>query len=196
MALAHLVPIASILLGAAAGAGDTASGVFRSLVATGRSRASLFLARVPAGLMLVIPLAAVAFAMVAFVGKAFADGGPTPSWTLILETGLWIELQAVMLYLLANGFASLTGSRFTTVGVLLALVLVATPLIEQISWMPNLRQAVLGVPLDQLRPKGLDAGVGGSSVLVMTVTAICIDLVAWAALSIGIGCWRTTKRDA
>ena len=41
-------PVAAILIGAEAGAGDLAAGVFRDNVLTGRSRTALFLARIPA----------------------------------------------------------------------------------------------------------------------------------------------------
>ena len=54
--LCGLGMVAAILIGATAGAGDLSSGVFRELVATGRSRRALYLARVPAGLALVVPL--------------------------------------------------------------------------------------------------------------------------------------------
>jgi hypothetical protein len=43
----QLGSIAAILIGSTAGAGDVASGFFRTLVVTGRSRAALFAARIP-----------------------------------------------------------------------------------------------------------------------------------------------------
>ena len=45
-------PLAAILIGVEAGAGDIAAGVFRDLVVTGRSRLALFASRVPAALAL------------------------------------------------------------------------------------------------------------------------------------------------
>jgi hypothetical protein len=53
--------IAAAALGAAAGTTDLSDGMFRHLVITGRSRLALYLARIPAGLAIVIPLVAVAF---------------------------------------------------------------------------------------------------------------------------------------
>jgi hypothetical protein len=47
--------VAAILVGATAGAGDRGAGVFRELVATGRSCLALFAARVPGGLALLLP---------------------------------------------------------------------------------------------------------------------------------------------
>jgi hypothetical protein len=54
--LAVLGAVVAILLGASAGAADVTAGVFRNLVTTGRSRAALFLARIPAGVALSIAL--------------------------------------------------------------------------------------------------------------------------------------------
>lgn len=55
--------IAAAALGAAAGTTDLSDGMFRHLVITGRSRTALYLARIPAGLAIIVPLVALAFAM-------------------------------------------------------------------------------------------------------------------------------------
>jgi len=59
--------IIAATLGATAGTSDLTDGVFRHLVITGRSRLALYLARIPAGLSILLPLVAVAFAMVCLV---------------------------------------------------------------------------------------------------------------------------------
>jgi hypothetical protein len=53
--------IAAAALGAAAGTTDLSDGMFRHLVITGRSRLALYLARIPAGLAVLLPLVALAF---------------------------------------------------------------------------------------------------------------------------------------
>jgi hypothetical protein len=55
--------IGAAALGAAAGTTDLSDGMFRHLVITGRSRLALYLARIPAGLAITIPLVALAFIM-------------------------------------------------------------------------------------------------------------------------------------
>jgi hypothetical protein len=55
--------IIAATLGATLGATDLTEGVFRQLVVTGRSRVSLYLARIPAGLSIVLPLIALGFTM-------------------------------------------------------------------------------------------------------------------------------------
>ena len=47
-------PVAAVLIGAEAGAGDLAAGVFRDNVLTGRSRTALFLARIPAAVAVIL----------------------------------------------------------------------------------------------------------------------------------------------
>jgi hypothetical protein len=69
--------IIAATLGATAGTTDLTDGMFRHLVITGRSRLALYLARIPAGLAIVLPLVAVAFAIVCLV-TSFA-GTPQPA---------------------------------------------------------------------------------------------------------------------
>lgn len=55
--------IIAAAIGATMGATDLGEGVFRQLVITGRSRVALYLARIPAGLSIVLPLIALGFSM-------------------------------------------------------------------------------------------------------------------------------------
>jgi hypothetical protein len=68
--------IVAAALGASAGTTDLTDGMFRHLVITGRSRLALYLARIPAGLGIALPLVAVAFTMVCLV-TSYA-GTPDP----------------------------------------------------------------------------------------------------------------------
>ena len=81
--------IIAATLGATAGTSDLADGVFRHLVVTGRSRLALYLARLPAGLSIVLPLVAVAFALLCFV-TAYA-GSPQPA--ALNENGVSVPLH-------------------------------------------------------------------------------------------------------
>jgi hypothetical protein len=69
--------IMAATLGATAGTTDLSDGMFRHLVITGRSRVALYLARIPAGLAIVLPLVAVAFTLVCLV-TSYA-GTPQPA---------------------------------------------------------------------------------------------------------------------
>jgi hypothetical protein len=69
--------IAAAALGAAAGTTDLSEGVFRHLVITGRSRLALYLARIPAGLAISVPLVALAFGATCLVTSY--EGIPQPT---------------------------------------------------------------------------------------------------------------------
>ena len=69
--------IAAATLGATAGTTDLSDGMFRHLVITGRSRLALYLARIPAGLAIIIPLVALAFTMNCLVTSF--EGSPNPT---------------------------------------------------------------------------------------------------------------------
>ena len=81
--------IMAATLGATAGTTDLTDGMFRHLVITGRSRVALYLARIPAGLAIVLPLVAVAFALLCLV-TSYAG---TPQPALISVNGISLPAQ-------------------------------------------------------------------------------------------------------
>lgn len=81
--------IIAATLGATAGSSDLTDGVFRHLVVTGRSRLSLYLARIPAGLSILLPLVATAFTLLCLV-TAYAG---TPQPTAVREGPIAVPLH-------------------------------------------------------------------------------------------------------
>jgi hypothetical protein len=79
--------ITATTAGCTAGSRDLAEGVFRHLVVTGRSRLALYLARIPAGLAIVVPVVAIAYAIVCAV-SALAAPGFIDDWNLNVPPGL------------------------------------------------------------------------------------------------------------
>jgi hypothetical protein len=69
--------IVAAVVGAAAGTTDLNDGMFRYLVITGRSRLALYLARIPAGLAILVPALAIAFTMLCLVTSYAAVPQPT-----------------------------------------------------------------------------------------------------------------------
>ena len=69
--------IVAATAGCTAGSRDLTEGMFRHLVVTGRSRLALYLARIPAGLAIVVPLVAIGYTIVCavcvFAAPAFID---------------------------------------------------------------------------------------------------------------------------
>jgi len=90
-ALANLMAefgfIVAAVVGAAAATTDLNDGVFRYLVITGRSRLALYLARIPAGLAVLVPALAVAFTMLCLVTAYEAVPQPT---TVSMNNGISI----------------------------------------------------------------------------------------------------------
>ena len=69
--------LSAAALGASAGTTDLSEGMFRHLVITGRSRLALYLARIPAGLAIILPLLALAFTALCLI-TSYA-GAPQPT---------------------------------------------------------------------------------------------------------------------
>jgi hypothetical protein len=188
-----LAGVAAVLVAATLGAGDLGAGVFRELVVTGRSRWSLFAARVPGGLAFLLPFVLAGFAITATAATVFAgDGQQAPSTGLLLETGAWIGLIASVTFALALGVASLLGSRGTTIGILLAWQLAVAPLLLQISVLGGVREGLLTAAVQRLQPSGL----GGETMLSMSMAAAVAVVAAWMVVPLAVGGWRTARRDA
>ena len=92
--------IGAATLGAAAGTTDLTEGMFRQLVITGRSRVSLYLARIPAGLSILFPLVAAAFAVVCLV-TSYA-GTPQPTSVNVYGVSVPVHLDQAQLQLWAE----------------------------------------------------------------------------------------------
>jgi ABC-2 family transporter protein len=193
--LTALGTIAAVLIGATAGAGDLAGGFFRNLVVTGHPRWSLYVARIPGGLVLLLPLAGLAYAITAVLSQVVPGSQGTPSAVLLIESGLWFELYLAVMFLLALGLASLLGSRATTLGILAALQLLITPVVQGLHNPGVGAEAILGLALWQLAPTELLKGAPPGH-LTMSLPAIVTVLVAWMLLALGLGAWRTITRDA
>ena len=193
--LTQLATVAAVLIGATAGAGDLAGGFFRNLVVSGRPRWQLYTARIPGGLTLLLPLTALAYATTAALSHVVPGPHGTPSTGLMIESGLWFELYVTVMFLLALGLASLLGSRATTLGILAALQLLVTPVVQGLHNPGVGAEAVLGLALWQLAPKELLSGAppGHQG---MSLAATITVLAAWLLLAAGLGAWRTITRDA
>ena len=200
--VASLSIVASILVGATVGTSDVSTGVFRDLVVTGRSRLELFAARAPAGLVLVLAVGAAGYALVVLTAALSAGvvetspdrlGTIAPGAGLVLETAAWLTLVCVSSFALALGVSSLVGSAGGSIATLLAVWLVVTPLVQGIDSLGWLADALVISGLDRLMPNGLRARE--ENLLPSLAGAIAV-LVAWGAVPMLAGAWRTMERDA
>jgi hypothetical protein len=192
--LGALGTVAAIIVGASAGADDLNTGVFRELVVTGRSRWSLFWARIPGGLTFLLPFVAVAYALAAGASVGFAGSLAAPSTRLLFESGIFLIAEVAFGFVLALGLSSLLGSRAQTIGILLAFRLALTPLLLSIKFLGTSREAIPGAVFDRISPQAiLDSGrpqVG------MSLAAAIVVLALWTGIALAIGGWRTATRDA
>ena len=304
--------IVAATLGCTAGSIDLTEGMFRHLVVTGRSRLALYLARIPAGLAIVVSLVAVGFTVVCAVcvfaaptqndfngvivpaglsragleswaadhadevvcnfgidiGPSTPDGsaitavvnnvpcgsgpggGPatvvqqppgshgqpqpsqaqiteaarliaqvdyagytshfvSPSVSLMIRSGLWIELEATIGFVVGLGLGSLLGQRTVAVILMIVLELILTPILSlhEVPHLLNLQRGVVGLAMAHIEPAGLPLAFGGgprgggappgaSLLLPETRTvAVCV-IVAWLVGWTAIGAWRMMTRDA
>jgi len=294
--------IVAATLGATAGSADLTEGMFRHHVITGRSRIALYLARIPAGLAIIMSLVAIGFTIVCAVcvfaaptsleyngvhvpaqlsrtefqqwaaehaqevvnsfpidissrdrianpaclpggGPGFGPGGGVikqpggtaatpctpaqlqamavfiakqdytdyarvflyPSDSLMVKTGLWIELEAIIGFMVGLGLSSLLGQRTIAVILLIVLELIITPIAARarLPHLSNLQRAVVGLATAHLEPGGLPTPFGGGgspaerSLLLheSTTVAVCV-IVAWIVAWTALGAWRMMTRDA
>lgn len=291
--------IVAATLGCTAGSVDLTEGMFRHLVVTGRSRLSLYFARIPAGLMIIVPLVAVGVLIVCSVcvfaaptklsfdginnmpvglnrqsfitwaeehpklticEMGYEYGGPatsqvqcarqnelvvvtnrsgiltatpatkseiraqavkaaeqnyvsystaflSPPLKLMVETGLWVELWAVIGFLVGLGLSSLMGQRTVPVVLLIVYEIVLTPLFSRVGipHLINAQRAMVGLAIAHIEPAGLPvvfgvggmAGGGGADRLVSESTTVAIIvIIAWIVVWTGLGAWRMATRDA
>jgi ABC-type transport system involved in multi-copper enzyme maturation permease subunit len=182
--------IAAILIGVEAGAGETADGIFRELVVTGRSRLTLFATRIPAALIVTLVVVSAALAIATLVTFLFAGGDPMPSAWLIVRSVSWVLLANSAVCVVAVGLGALMGSRQAALISLIAWQTIATRLLLNTSALGGVRKAVLDAALTQLKPGPHSRGVVMSAVLAVVVIAL------WAAIATSLGAWRTASRDA
>jgi hypothetical protein len=185
--------IAAIFVGSVAGTEDVSAGVFRDLVATGRSRWDLFFARVPGALAFFVPVVTVGFAVVAAVSVGLADGLPTPSVALLARGYGWVLLSTCFEVVVALGLASLLNSRAVTNGALIGWQFIAAPLLTQLTALGAARQALFPAAIDRLNPAPI---IGQEASVVRSPAVAIIVLLAWVAVALAAGGWRTVTRDA
>jgi len=283
--------IVAATLGCTAGSVDLSEGMFRHLVITGRSRLALYLARIPAGLAIIVSLVAIGFTIVCAVcvfaapGRLSYNGVPVPaglsrsgleSWaadhptevlcnfnydgtsklgvgcdnppgqpaqvvtagpdrrpvpaspaqaraaaveiaaqnyseyrkqfrypsnSLMIKTGLWLELEATIGFIVGLGLGSLLGQRTTAVVLMIVLEVILTPIAirTRIPHFINGQRGIVGVATAQLEPGQLPLAFGGGGqdfrVTESTTVAACV-IVAWLLGWTVLGAWRMMTRDA
>jgi hypothetical protein len=127
-----------------------------------------------------------------------------PSNSLMVKSGLWIELEAIIGFIVGLGLASLMGQRTIAVILMIVLEIILTPIFSHaaIPHLINVQRGLVGLAMSHLEPGGLPAlggggGGGGGPSLVheSTTVAVCV-IIAWLVGWTALGAWRMAKRDA
>jgi hypothetical protein len=128
-----------------------------------------------------------------------------PSVPLMIRTGLWIELEAAIGFIVGLGLASLMGQRTVPVVLMIVLEVILTPLFSRsaIPHLINAQRGLVGLAMAHLEPSALPRGLGGGGggpggptlVPESLTVAICV-IVAWLVAWTALGAWRMVKRDA
>ena len=186
-------PLAAAMIGTESGAGDIAAGVFRDLVATGRSRLALFLVRIPAAIIVTFACLALGLALAVAASFALADGSATPHLGLIASGAGWVLLADGIVCVIAVGLGSLTGSRAITLTALIGWELVLSPQLLDAASLGSVRQALLDGALVRIEPHPLPNGTPHLSMSIALVVAV---MMLWPLVIGALGAWRTAARDA
>jgi hypothetical protein len=128
-----------------------------------------------------------------------------PSVPLMIRTGLWIELEATIGFIVGLGLASLMGQRTVPVVLMIVLEVILTPLFSRtaIAHLINAQRGLVGLAMAHLEPSALPRGLGGGGggprgptlVPESLTVAICV-IVGWLVVWTALGAWRMVKRDA
>lgn len=184
--------LAAALIGTEAGTADLSSGVFRDLVATGRSRLALFAVRTPAAVALTLAFTGAGFALGTVLSFVFADGTPNATASTIIDSALWVMLANTVVCAMAVGLGSVTGSRGVTLTAVIGWQTVATQLLLQTTSLGSARGGLLDAALANLAPIHADIGAN----VAMSTGAAVVVAAAWFAIPTAVGAWRTRVRDA
>ena len=139
--------------------------------------------------------------------KDYSTNFLVPSYSLMIETGLWISLVAVAAFVVGLGLSSLFGQRTVKVVILIVWELILTPAlsIHLISHLLNVQRGILGLALGHIEPGGLPLpfgpggggnGPNGHTLLPESTLVASLVIVGWLVVWTALGAWRMATRDA
>ncbi len=129
----------------------------------------------------------------------------SPSNALMIRTGLWLELEAAIGFLVGLGLGSLLGQRTVSVIIMLVYEVILTPLLAQahIAHLINVQRGLVGLATAHLEPSALPPVFGGnngpgstSNLIPESRLVAVLVIVAWIVVWTGLGARRMAKRDA
>jgi hypothetical protein len=177
------------IVGGTAGTQDLESGVFRDLVATGRSRTALFASRVAGAWVVVLSIVGLTAALTGAASIALADSLTAPGTGTLIPGTAGVLVAGALSTAMGVGLSVLVSSRGPVIGIMLAFYFAISPLLIGIGFLGSVRHAIPEVAVRRIGdlPPIADLHVA-------LVTAILV-VVAWAAAALALGAWRTRTRE-
>jgi len=133
----------------------------------------------------------------------------SPSYSLMVRAGLWLELEVIIACVFGLGFASLMGQRMVPIILMIVYQIIFRPFLlsTKVLHLINLqRLLVIELAVAHFEPAGIGinygivngpAGLRDSSYLVPESTVIAIAVIAaWLVVWTVLGTWRMATRDA
>ncbi len=152
------------------------------------------------------PLATLKADAIKIAGQVYPDYAKVflrPSNWLMVQSGLWIELEAIIGFMVGLGLASLMGSRTVPVILMIVLEIVLTPIMSHtvIPHLINVQRGVVGIATSHLEPGNLLQTLGGGggpgpSVIHESTTVAWLVIAGWLIAWTAMGAWRMSTRDA
>jgi ABC-type transport system involved in multi-copper enzyme maturation permease subunit len=180
--------VIAAMIGATAGAGDAEAGVLPDLVASGRSRVTLFAARAAAGIGVTLVLLLAAVAVTAACSVLLNGSLPAPSPAHILHRGAAVLAFGAVSASVAVGIATFARSRGPVIAVVVALGVMVSQALLHVSFLGDLRALL---PLEAFTRMVGDAtqGVHTSLAVALLVTA------TWALGALAAGAARARRAE-
>jgi ABC-type transport system involved in multi-copper enzyme maturation permease subunit len=181
--------IAGTIIGATSGTQDLESGVFRDLAATGRSRTALFASRVAGAWAVVLPMLAITAGLAAAGCVALAGSLAAPGVGAIVAGTAAVLVAGALSAAVAVGVSAVVGSRGPVIGIMLAFYLAVQNLVLVMSFLGGARQIVPDVALRRI------GDLEPVSDVQVRLGAAIVVVIAWSAIALGLGAWRTRTRE-
>jgi hypothetical protein len=137
---------------------------------------------------------------------AYSQEFLSPTDGLMIRTGLWLELEAAIGFLVGLGLGSLLGQRTVAVIIMLVYEVILTPLLARahIAHLINVQRGLVGLATAHLEPAALPQvfgggngpGNAGSAIIPETRMVAVLVIVGWIVVWTALGARRMATRDA
>jgi hypothetical protein len=180
--LGMIAVVVAAMIGVTAGAGDAELGVLRDLVATGRSRVTLFASRAAAAVAVTLAVLGVALAVVTICAIALAGSTHAPSLSEIVQRDAAVLGFAASSALVCTGVATFARSRGPVMASVIAFGVLISQLLLHIGFLGGLRDLL---PLAAFERMAGDALAGLHIPLAVAIAVV----VGWALAALAAGGW-------